>query len=350
MKIIELEQRLKQNKLDSLYYLYGEEVFLLEQCLNKIKKLFGPLVEGINYIKIDITNIDSLIDNIEVPTFGYEKKLVVVRDSGLFVKQKKTKGKKSTKSEKTDEEKEVDKSIKYSDYIEKHLEEIKETTVLVFIEKEDGKNALSKVLTKNGIECNFTLQKPEELVNRILYFSNAYGVNINRNTASYFVQSCGQEMLPLINELRKQIEYAGKGGTITKENIDDLACKQIDAYIFDITDSLGSHNVKRALQILDDLLYLKEPIQKVLLTIYGHFKKIYFTKTALREKMSVSEILGLSEKTAFLEKKYIAQSKYFEEKTLRRIIQEFIDLDYKYKTGAIDVNLGLESILCAYCS
>ena len=30
--------------------------------------------------------------------------------------------------------------------------------------------------------------------------------------------------------------------------------------------------------------------------------------------------------------------------------EELINLDYNYKTGLIDLNIGLESILCRYCS
>ena len=38
------------------------------------------------------------------------------------------------------------------------------------------------------------------------------------------------------------------------------------------------------------------------------------------------------------------------EEELRKILQEFIDLDYKSKNGQIDINIGLESVLCRYCS
>ena len=35
---------------------------------------------------------------------------------------------------------------------------------------------------------------------------------------------------------------------------------------------------------------------------------------------------------------------------LKSILNELIDLDYFYKIGLIDIQVGLESILCAYCS
>ena len=57
MKIEDLEKKLNSNKLNSLYLLYGEERFLLEYNLKKIKRLFGEIVSGINYITIDESNL-----------------------------------------------------------------------------------------------------------------------------------------------------------------------------------------------------------------------------------------------------------------------------------------------------
>ena len=65
-----LEKELKKGKLNSIYLFYGEELYLLENAVKKIKKLFGELILGINYIQINETNIDNLISDIETPAFG----------------------------------------------------------------------------------------------------------------------------------------------------------------------------------------------------------------------------------------------------------------------------------------
>ena len=46
----------------------------------------------------------------------------------------------------------------------------------------------------------------------------------------------------------------------------------------------------------------------------------------------------------------VVDVKGFKTKELMQIIQELENLDYKYKIGLIDLNVGLEAILCAYCS
>lgn len=68
-----LEKDLQQGNLKSLYLLYGEEHYLIDTCLKKIRKLFGECIKGINYIAIDETNYKEMIQDIETPAFGYPK-------------------------------------------------------------------------------------------------------------------------------------------------------------------------------------------------------------------------------------------------------------------------------------
>lgn len=156
-------------------------------------------------------------------------------------------------------------------------------------------------------------------------------------------------MQDLINEIRKQIEYVGESGKITKETIDMLCIKKIESIIFDLTDNLGKKNIAKALEVLNNLIYNKEPIQKILITLYNHFKKLYIIKLCEKYNQNVTESLNLKPNQTFLVSKYKTQSGYFKEQELRSIIEELINLDSNYKIGKIDLNIGLESILCRYC-
>ena len=44
MTIQDLERELKSNILEGIYLLHGEETYLLESSLKKMKKIFGELV------------------------------------------------------------------------------------------------------------------------------------------------------------------------------------------------------------------------------------------------------------------------------------------------------------------
>ena len=339
MKIEELEKELKQGRLQALYVLYGEETFLLENCVKNIKKLFGEKITGINYILLDETNINAIISDIETPAFGYEKKLIIAKNTGLFKKDLKRKSKNDNS----------DLKEKLNTYIKENITQINETVVIVFIEETAEKCELLSTIDKYGITCNFEYLKPIQIQNRLKAIINAYKVNIEMSTLSYLIECCGTDMQELINETRKLIEYAREGNTIKKEDIDKLSIKKMESIIFDLTDSLGKKNTKQAIEVLRNLVLSKEPLQKILITLYNHFKKLYLTKLAISQNRDVTTSLDLKPNQTFLANKYKAQASYFKQNELRKILQELCDLDYKYKIGLIDLNVGLESILCAYC-
>ena len=65
----ELEKQIKENSINGIYLFYGENTYGIENAIKKIKKVFGDLIQGINYISIDENEIDNLISDIETPAF-----------------------------------------------------------------------------------------------------------------------------------------------------------------------------------------------------------------------------------------------------------------------------------------
>ena len=294
-------------------------------------------MKGINYISIDAESVSKIVDELSMPAFGYPKKLIIARNTGIFKKEAKKKQSEIA-------------SIKNSinSYINENIESIKETVILIFVEEEADKTDLYGTIDKYGTTCEFPPQKPIELKNRLMQICKAYKVNVNDNTLQYFIECCGTDMQTLINEIRKLIEYVGENGTINKELIDTLSIKQIESVIFDLTDNLGQKKVKEALDVLHNLIYAKEPIQKILITLYNHFKKLYIVKLCEKYNKDIATSLKLLPNQMFLINKYKNQTRFFKEQELENITKELRDLDYKYKIGLIDVEIGLEAILCAY--
>ena len=325
-------------ELKGIYLLYGEEMFLIEDMYKKIKKKFGEINIGINYINIDETNLNILLTELQTPAFGYEKKLIVVRDILL-----KKEGKK-----KNEEIKKVQEQL--LDFLENNKEEFNLSNVLVIIEQNcDDKTKLFKYIDKEYVTYKANYQRPADIEKKIISICSAYKVKIDNQTARYFVECCGVNMQELINEIRKLIEYIGEEGTIKKEDIDILTTKKFESIIFDLTDELGKKDIKKALKTLDNLLFAKEPIQKILITLYNHFKKIYITKLCINTNKDITISLKLKPNQTFLINKYKIQARCFEENDLKNILIELINLDSNYKIGLIDIDVGMRSILCRYC-
>ena len=324
--------------MKNLEVIYGENTYLIEKEVKNIKKNFGEIIQGINYVAIEQNSLENIIPELQTPAFGYPKKLIVVKNCDLLKKELKTK---KTKN--------MEVAQKIAEYIEENHQELQETTILLIIEESvDKTNSLYKMIEKYGETKEFKELNIVELSQTLKSICSAYKVNIDNETIKYLIETSGTSMQELINEIRKLIEYAGTNGTIDKKAVDLLAIPKIEAVIFDLTDSLGSKQIGKALETLRNLIYNKEPIQKILITLYNHFKKLYLVKLAQKENTNITEVLNLKPNQTFLTTKYKKQSGYFEEKQLREILEELINLDIQSKSGQIDLNIGLEAILCNY--
>lgn len=324
--------------MKNLEVIYGENTYLIEKEVKNIKKNFGEIIQGINYVAIEQNSLENIIPELQTPAFGYPKKLIVVKNCDLLKKELKTK---KTKN--------MEVAQKIAEYIEENHQELQETTILLIIEESiDKTNSLYKMIEKYGETKEFKELNIVELSQTLKSICSAYKVNIDNETIKYLIETSGTSMQELINEIRKLIEYAGTNGTIDKKAVDLLAIPKIEAVIFDLTDSLGSKQIGKALETLRNLIYNKEPIQKILITLYNHFKKLYLVKLAQKENTNITEVLNLKPNQTFLTTKYKKQSGYFEEKKLREILEELINLDTQSKSGQIDLNIGLEAILCNY--
>ena len=89
----QLEKEIKQNNPETIFLLFGEETYLLENSLKRIKKNFGETISGINFVTLYENNVENLVQEIETPAFGYEKKLIIIRDSKIFQRGGKGKSK-----------------------------------------------------------------------------------------------------------------------------------------------------------------------------------------------------------------------------------------------------------------
>ena len=234
--------------------------------------------------------------------------------------------------------------------MQNNQKELEETIDLLFIEQEVQKNILYQTIEKIGEVKEFALLKLPDLIKNLKKVCSIYKVTLDDATGRYLVEACGTSMQELINELIKLIEYKGENGIITTKDIDLLCIKQIQAVIFDLTDSLGKKETKKAMEVYGSLIANKEPVQKILVTLYNHFKKLYSIKIAREYGADIAAAMNLKPNQMFLVNKYKMQADYFKTEELRKILEELVNLDANYKIGLIDLNIGIEAILCRYCS
>ncbi|MEG0221727.1 MAG: hypothetical protein RR702_04955, partial [Clostridia bacterium] len=74
------EKEVKDGKLRPLYLFYGEEKYEMQRALETIKKQFGTLDKGVNFLTFDKNNIDELPAFITTVSFFGGKKLAIIKE------------------------------------------------------------------------------------------------------------------------------------------------------------------------------------------------------------------------------------------------------------------------------
>ncbi len=314
-----LDEDIKNRSVKGVYLLFGDEKYDVERYLDKIKKSFDDLENGVNLFVLDKTSIDTLVDVIESVSFFGLQKLIIVKDINL----------------------------KFNKDI---LENITNPELaIVFVEDSvDKRTAEYKYLAKKAVcvECSKLNEKDAAFF--VVRTLNQYKIKVSDEVAKYMVAVCTENKQTLINEFKKIVAYLNEGDTLTKEIIDNICTRTLDAKIFDLMDFIVQKNKKEALKLLDDMLAQKTYIGVISGMMYKQIKQIYQIK--LMEK-KIRET-GINENIAtalgmhpFVFGKLKSAASSYTLDGLEKLLLEFDEYDSNSKTGKIDFEVGLKRII-----
>jgi len=138
MSYKELMNSIKKNEIKNIYLFYGEEAYLINNALEKLKKnLVDPSFEQLNFIILEGKEIsaEKIVDACETLPFMAEKKLIYVKGSDIF------QGKSKVLSEEQEK------------YMVNYIKEIPSSTTVVFYgtSSVDTRRKIVKEIKKQSI-------------------------------------------------------------------------------------------------------------------------------------------------------------------------------------------------------
>jgi DNA polymerase-3 subunit delta len=351
--LAQLKERLKSRSLSGVYLFSGDEPFLIDYYVNEIKKLvLGDEPQSLNLVtfenKIDISQLIDVCDTF--PVFA-EQKLVLVRNSGLFYsksrKEEPENPEDNAQKEGGEPKEAVPAGNKAQEELKNYLPDIPETTCLVFVESQvDKRLGLYKQLVRHGLAVEFNRQGPRELAAWIVKGLKTMGKTITDEAVQYLVLVSEPSMYTLKNELMKLDAYTGDRKEITLADVKLMATTTIKSVIFDLLDAVSARDAGRALVLLNDMLALKEPEQKILSMLSKQTGELLKIKMLLNQRATQAQINAYFQgKHPYALKMLQNQAQRMDETYLRALLKNCCQAEVSYKKGLIDVNTALEVLL-----
>ena len=323
IKSNEIARRIKDNE-DNLFLLYGEEDYVIDRQIQSIKKKYlDPGFIQMDSVKLDFggrgINLDTLIENMELPSWASKKRIVEVVNFTF------------------------DKNC--VDKLPDILKSIPQGTVLIMVtDKIDKrKKKLYDAFLKNGIVCEINYYTTDELLKMINNYFKALKISISPDVSKSIISRYNCSMRLIGSALRSLSLYcqAVDASVIDMDIVEELCIPDINANIFWMMDSVGKGEADKALVQLDNLIKLKEPLPHIRFMIGRHFRELICAK----ELMNSRELIKRTGIRDFAADKLISQARRFSMERLLALYKLTYENDKDLKHGKVDERASLETFI-----
>ena len=327
-------KNLSAKKLAPIYFLAGEEPFLLEDSLKRIEKVVNT--DDLNREIFQATECSGsdILNSVETLPFLTDKRIVVLKMAN---------------------------KLKNDDFkiITKIIENPVDTTCFVIIFPEKIKNSTSKrkdliaLCEKSDscycVDCKKLYEK--DVKNFIQEEFNSRGKNIEPDVVQQIINDTGLDLQNVSNEIEKISLYLVKDKqTVTVEDFVKISGFTKEINIFMLTNAIEEKNLKYSLFIVEQMLKTGESAIGLLSTISGAIRKMATAKSLMEEKNYTSQdALNYVRVYAYFQYKYAANLAKYSLVHLKKCLKEILKTDIALKTGKTDDKSAIENLVLFIC-
>jgi DNA polymerase-3 subunit delta len=338
-------RKLKKSKPAPVYYVWGEETYMLDEAVDAIIEHAAP--DGINDFNYDAfqgknCSGDAIVSACEMLPMMVERRLVVVRDA---------------------QELPMSELEKLGSYLDNPAS----TTCLVVHartaqKKLDGRKSVVKKLKKAGVSCEFESLYENEVGEILQKQAAKRSLRLTPASTAYLIEAVGTDLASLDKALDKLDLYVGQpddaSGDHTSGNkprrVDEEVLKEVVAdtkvrSVFDLTDALGDRKFEEALKILANMLLNGEPPLRILAMIARHFRivaKLHDPTVRNENKYDKARAVGV---VPFFLKDYQRHANKFPPSEIEAVRGRLLEVDRALKSSGLDDRTVMEQLLYDIC-
>ena len=316
-----LNQDIKTGEFKQIYLLYGEEAFLKNSYKNRLKEaIIGD--DTMNFARFEGKglDVDELIRLADTMPFFAERRLILVEDSGFF------------------------KSA--SDALVQYLPSMPDTTILLFVETEvDNRNRLYKKVKDMGYAAELNRQDSAQLARWAGGILTREQKKITKHTMELFLSMAGDDMENIRMELEKLISYTLGREVITDEDVMAVCTVQVTNRIFEMVSAIVNRQPRKAMDLYEDLLTLKEPPMRILFLIARQFNQLLQVKDLMGKGMDKGTIASKLKMQPFVVGKTMPQARQFGREQILSYVEFCVETEEAVKSGRLQDRLAVELLI-----
>jgi len=331
MKYQQFLRELEAGRIASVYLFEGEEDYLKEEALKKLKeRIILPDYEDFNYEKLSALNASAIqtIESVSTLPFKGKYRLVVV--------------------DAVDKWSEKDQGILTS-YLENP---VKSSCLVCLTGKFDRRRKLYREFQKNGKIVSFYPLWDEEIIDWIQERIKKEGEEIDSEALFYLKERIGNNLQNLNQEIEKLIIFTHPAHLIKKEDVEKVVGEGKGPGVFDLMGAIREKDLASALLILSQLLERgKEPLRIHSLIVHEvrSLLRIKEKKSRLSPQEACSIVFGprnyYPKFYTDLASHYLQAAKRFSLSELISDYEDLVEAEASIKTGREEPDVAIQRMV-----
>jgi len=325
---------IRNQKPFTSYFIFGPENYLRDKVIKAIVEKFKtPGSEDFDLTTLygDDSSAKIVLEELEMLPFLAKNRIAILKN---FDKMK----------------------LPDRNLIAKYLDNPVPTTIFIITaEKTDNRTEAFKKITQNSV--NISCKKPFNANNIIHWLDNELekkNISINKDAAEYFANSIELDYLIAANELEKLIIFTKISSNISLDDVKSCLEKSKMNSVFDLQNSIGKRDLKKTLQILENLFSFEEPskIDIFIISMLTRFFTLLWMIIALQKKnITDSEISSRHLNQIFIKyrKDYLNSARNYNDKNIKKVFSLLLQADIDLKSLNIKEEIILETLIYNIC-
>lgn len=315
--------KLDNMNMQKLWLILSKDSFVCADNLKVILKIAeenGIDSESISFFQTAKFDMDEMSDLAQTVSF-FGDRLIVLKDFNI-----------------------EELSEQYTEQLCRIIEDSEGTHFAILLTYEDEKTAASKkyadlteLARKQGIYSFVKAIDEKYIIELAQNKAKSLGTSLDKETAGYIVQNVGDNISLVLNEVEKYCAASGYE-KITKEIVDAIGVKTLEAKIFDIIDLICSKKPVKALETLN-ILY-SQGVEEIAVVgaLATSFIDIHRCKLAKKKGISYQTVHADFEKRSkpYRYQKAMSNANKFSEKALDEIMELLLKTDIALKSSSVD--------------
>jgi DNA polymerase-3 subunit delta len=328
MKPVEFSKALEKGDIRPLYYLHGDEGYLVERAVKAaVDRLVPADMRDFNlnvYYGNESSGEEIVASAQTLPMFA-ECRVVLVKNADKLSPA----------------------SLEVlTPYV---LDPSPATCLIMQGEKIDQRKKFFAEWKKNGELVEFKRLYENQLLPFLRNEAACLGKTFEPTAAEMLLYLSGNNLKELVSQIEKASLHAGGKDTIDVTDVKAVVSDTRVDSVFELANSLGDKDIDKALRNLNTLLGDGEAPLLILAVLARHFRQIWKVRELLEKKAPANEIGKTAGINPYFLQGIMRQARNYTVSDLKRVFERFFELDLALKSSGGKPVLLMEGMVMGLC-